>query len=191
MSAPDQLADAKAELQILSGQIWPRRGLLLKSRVVWVSLFLALITLTGCLFFPVARARIDEIAGIGLSYASISAGVCITALTFSLALPGEERLRRWAQMKGTRGDNSSALGDLVFALFWAALSQVLLILYCVGALVVGYHLPLLPPDFLLSHLIALGAGFWIFFYALLELIVVLQTLVQIAVVFVFEERNGT
>lgn len=163
--------------------------MILKSKVLWMALGLGVIVTVLIAWLPVAKAPINDVAGIGLTYASISAGVCITALTFALALPGEERMTRWAKAEGAEAEGASALGDLVFSLFWAALSQIGLVLYSVGAILAGYSFALWPGDGSWIHIAGLYFGLATFFYAVLELTVVLQTLVQIAVIFVFEEKS--
>lgn len=189
LRARSDQGEAERQLHLLRGQVWPRRKALGTSKVLWVAVVLGIFITALCPFVPVGSAPINEVAGIGLTYASISAGVCITALTFALALPGEERIANWAKVDGADAEGVSALGDLVFSLFWAALMQIVVVLYCVGAVICGYSYPLWSAGVHWTHIAGLGFGLAIFFYAVLELAVVLQTLVQVAVIFVFEERS--
>lgn len=136
---------------------------------------------------PVGRALINDIAGDLINVAAISIGACFTSIVLVIALPGEARIRRWATYRGTRQDRST-LSDLVFAIFWASLSQLVLILTCVVATIAGSGLSLAPTELQFSHLLGLIGGSFAFYYALAQLYVVLQTLVQLSVVIIREEQ---
>lgn len=85
----------------------------------------------------------------------------------------------------------NALSDLVFALVWAALAQLMLIVVCVVAMLFGGAGPLAPSGLSWTHWIGLVAGLLVFYYALFELFVVVNTLSQVGAVIAEEERRAT
>ena len=138
---------------------------------------------------PVGVMPISTILSNGFTFASIAMGACISAIVLSLGLPGAERLRRWAREPGTL-PGKSALSDLVFVIVWAALAQLLLIMVCVAALLFGGDLPLAPSPMIPSHAFGLWVGLAAFFYAVLELFVVVTTLLQMGVMIIAEEQRA-
>ncbi len=111
----------------------------------------------------------------------------MSAIVLSLGLPGAERLRKWAR-HGETADRS-ALSELIFVLVWGGIWQLLVVVICVLALLFGGDGPLAPPGMWFTHWVGLIGGLWVFFYALLELFVIMETLWQIAAVIVSEERR--
>lgn len=179
---------AKRDLRLVRGQILPRLPKLLAS---WVPVSAALFG--GALTFllpqlPAASLPISSAVANGVTFASISMGACVSSLVLSLGLPGTRRLRRWALMKGDTKDKS-ALSDLIFVLVWAALAQIALLFVCIAAFVFGSDQPLAPQGMLPSHRLGLFIGLTAFFYALFELLVVVQTLSQMGVLIIEEEKN--
>ena len=73
--------------------------------------------------FPILNMKSDELAQMLLSYASISFGASIAGMGFTLALPGEDRIRRWSSVKG-----HNSFTELVFVFSWAAVVQIILII---------------------------------------------------------------
>lgn len=136
---------------------------------------------------PGASMRIADIAGYGLTFASISIGACFSAIVLSIGLPGTNRLHQWSRRKGITPGKSS-LSDLIFVLVWAALWQVVLVVTCVTAVALGGELGLAAPDGAYPHFVGLVVGFFVFFYCVFELFIVIQTLSQVGVMIITEER---
>lgn len=181
---------AAGDLHLLRGQVWPRRREILRSWVLWLSSGVAILLGLSIHDLPGADLTISSVATFGITYAGISAGACFTAIVLSLGLPGAERLRSWARKNGVT-EGKSALSDLVFVLTWAALAQIVLIVACSLALAFGGDIQLSPSGVSIGHIAALIVGLFVFFYAVFELVIVLQTLVQISVVIIAEERKDS
>ena len=174
-------------LHLVRGQILPRLPGLLRSSTFWLSVASAILLTLVAQHTPFGTLSIREVIDGTLTYASISLGACVSATVLALGLPGTERIRRWSTVSGST-PGMSLLSDLVFVLTWAALAQIALILTCVVSLVLGGELPIAPRDWKETHAIGLLAGSIAFFYALFQLLVVVQTLLQIGVVVIAEEN---
>lgn len=153
------------------------------------ALVVAVIATIGVIVLPVRSVPIADIAGVALTYASISLAACLSGLVLSLALPGEQRLRRWARMKSARS-GKSLLSDLVFTFFWASCCQLGVLLICFAAIMFGGPLLIGQPQPLpLSHVVGLSLSLFAGFYSVAQLFVVLQTLVQVGVLVILEEQQ--
>lgn len=184
---PQDVNYAFHDLKVGRQQIMPRLRQILVSWSSLVAIVAAVITTIGTSLLPARGLPITTVAGIGFTYASISMAACISGLVLSLALPGESRMRKWANMGGAV-DGKSLLSDLLFSFFWAACCQLAVLLVCVLATIFGGPLLIGSPSPLpLSHVLALGAALFVFFYAVAQLYVVLQTLVQVGVLVILEE----
>jgi hypothetical protein len=197
MTEPPGPSTAQAEydrglidLKLWRGQIVPRLPALFLDKIVLISVVIGATFATLACYLPVGEMAISAVVANGIMFASIAMGSCISAIVLSLGLPGTERLHRWSNMKGNTADKS-ALSELIFSLTWAALAQIGLILVCGLATLFGGDLSLAPDPMPLSHWAGLGLGLTVFIYALLELVVVVQTLVQIGVMIIVEERTKT
>jgi hypothetical protein len=180
---------AALDLRLVRGQIFPRRSTLVKAWAFWLAILAGVAFATSADRLPIASIKISEAVTDGFAYASITLGACFSAIVLSLGLPGTERLRRWSVLDGAV-KGKSALSDLIFVLVWAALAQILLILTCVFALIFGGDISLAPKGMWPSHRIGLFLGSSFFFYAVFELVTVVQTLSQMGVIIIFEERKG-
>lgn len=181
---------AKRDLRFFRGQVWPRLGQLLSAPALWISLLIALTLTAFAPPLPSSDIPISDVAAYGLSFAAIATGACFTAIVLTLGLPGADRLRRWSLMVGNT-EGKSALSDLLFVLAWAATAQFALILVSVVALALGGDLPVAPQNALWSHRLGLAFSLWVFLYAISELFIVLQTLIQIGVLISIEERSSS
>lgn len=178
---------ATKDLSLVRGQVAPRaRQLLLNSTSLFAAVF-AVIVAGAIDRLPIGSMKISDVVTNGFTFASITLGACFSAIVLSLGLPGAERLRKWSSLEGTT-KSKSALSDLVFVLVWAALSQVAVIITCAAALIFGGEHALGPTGMHIPHRVGLFLGSFVFFYALLELIIVVRTLSQVGVVIIFEER---
>lgn len=137
---------------------------------------------------PASKLSISSVAATGFSYASITISACISAIVLSLGLPGEDRLRKWA-LHGSEA-NKSALAELLFVFTWACLCQLFVIIICVLSFVFGGDGQVLPPKASFTHNFLLFASLLIFFYALFELFVIIETMWQIGAVIIHEERKS-
>ncbi|MGC3954340.1 MAG: hypothetical protein QM804_08850 [Propionicimonas sp.] len=182
-----RLNGVERDLRLVRGQVAPRLGQLAKSWPPYLALACGLALAAALPWLPSANAPISEVVGFGFTFASISVGACFSSIVLALGLPGAERLRTWSRRNGITPDKS-ALSDLVFVLVWAALSQVALIVVCVLALAVGGPYPLAPSGMTPTHFVGLVLGLMVFFYAVFELVIVVQTLSQVGVVIIAEER---
>jgi len=179
-------SSVRVEYRLLK-QIWLRHRGLLCSWQPYVSLVLAGATSYIAWVSSAATVSISSIAMVGLTVAAITVGACVSAVVLSIGLPGGDRLRRWAR----QGDdaNKSALSELVFVLVWAALWQLFVVIVCILAILLGGNGPFAPSGMRWSHWLGLIVSFWVFYYALIELFVVIDTLWQIGAVVVSEERS--
>lgn len=157
----------------------------------FAALALGIIGAIGARSLPSQDVPIQDFVGHGLTVSSIAVSACLTGLVLSLAIPGAERIGKWAKMEGAT-EGFSVLSDLIFAFFWAGCSQVLAMLTCITALFFGGGLAIGPPPPIpWTHSLSLAVSFSIFAYALLQLLVVLQTLVQVGAVIIAEEQMST
>lgn len=185
--ADAEVEAARADLRFLRGQVLPRRRQLLRSWAPYAALVSALGITFALPVLPAATMRIMDAAGYGLTFASISMGACFSAIVLSIGLPGTSRLRLWSLRNGVT-PGKSALSELIFVLVWAALWQVLLIVTCVVSVAFGGGYPLGAPAAAYSHVFGLVVGFFVFFYCVFELLIVIQTLTQVGVMIIAEER---
>lgn len=170
-------------------QIAPRLSSIVLSGSSLFALTAAILATGGIVLLPVRSTPIADIAGVGLTYASVSLAACLSGLVLSLALPGEQRLRRWARMKSARS-GKSLLSDLVFTFFWASCCQLGVLLVCFASIVFGGPLLVGEPQPLpVSHVTGLFMGLFVGFYSVAQLYVVLQTLVQVGVLVILEEQQ--
>ena len=186
----DENTRAELSLKLVSGNILPRLGLILRSPALWVACVLALILALSIAAVPISKVRIDTLAGYGLSFASISLGACFTTAVLTLSLPGNDRIRKWSRARGEI-PTSTPLSDLLFVITWAALIQVLLIFTCASAIVFGGSLQVFPSEAPLLQRLSIFLAGWVFFYAVIELLIVISTLSQVGNVIVHEERRAT
>lgn len=188
MSLPDAARfDDKIDLT-LGRQIWIRRRRLLLTWQPYVAAAIAVASALGAPALPSASLPISTVASIGFAYASITVAASVSAIVLSLGLPGAGRLRKWA--RHGHSANRSALSELIFVLVWSGIWQLSVIVACALALLFGGDGPLAPPAMTVPHRIGLICGLWVFYYALLELFVVVETLWQIGAVIVDEERRA-
>ncbi|MEY8579205.1 hypothetical protein AALI21_13040 [Corynebacteriaceae bacterium 6-324] len=184
----DENERARKSLKLFTGNIVPRIRLIFKDNGLRVSFALALLLTFVVDKLPIAEMEVSSLAGLGLSFASISLGACFTTAVLALSLPGHNRIRAWSRKNGEIS-TSTALSDLLFVITWAALSQVLLILTCAGAIVVGGDLKVFPSGAFFWQRISVFCTTWVFLYAVSELLIVISTLNQVGNVIVHEERR--
>lgn len=178
------------DLRIVRHQLLPRWKQVVLSWSTAFAVILSIATTVAAAMLPVRGMPIASVAGIGLTYASISMAGCVSGLVLALALPGSSRLRKWARMAGTT-PNKSMLSDLIFSFFWAACCQLSVLFVSLLATAIGGPLLVGAPSPLpILHVVALIASLFVFYYALAQLYVVLQTLVQVGVLVILEERDG-
>lgn len=183
----DQRAD-ELDLRLVRGQILPRWRQVVRTWETLIAAVPAILLASFSQFLPSAELPIDSIAYLGFTFAAISTGAGFSAIILSLCLPGADRLHRWSNQPGTL-ENKSALSDLVFVLVWSTLIQVSLVACCALATAFGGDLSFAPPGMSNVHRISIGAGMFVFFYAIVELVIVVQTLCQVGVVIIAEERD--
>lgn len=176
------------DMKLWRGQIFPRRRLILRSTQLCGALIMAVIFSLAVPYLPASALKVSEIAAAGLSFAAISLGGCFTTCVLALALPGDRRIKEWATTEGEVA-GSSAYSDLIFALIWASLAQLVLIAGCVIAMAVGGENPVFADSAPCWQLLSVFLGLAVFMYAALELYTVIKTLMQIAVVIMREEKN--
>lgn len=176
------------DLHFLQGQVWPRRRELLRSKSFWLALVIAPIATMLVFQSPGGSIPISEAASAGLTFSSISFGACFSATLLAIGLPGAQRIKNWSTASGSV-DGKSVLSDLIFVLVWAALSQVALVITCSLALIMGGNIPTAPLSPLLTHTLLLSISLFVFIYAILELLIVVQTISQIGVVIIAEENR--
>lgn len=183
------VSDARADLNLWRGQVWPRRWELLRSWPPYVAIGFALVGTFVAPTLPGGELSISAAAGAGLTFASIAIGACMASIVLSLGLPGATRLRRWSRYPGV-SEKKSALSDLIFVLVWAGIWQLLLLIVCALAFLFGGDGPLAPLAIAPTHSVGLFIGLAVFAYAVFELLIVVSTLSQIGVVIIGEEQRG-
>jgi len=176
------------DLRLFRGQIKPRLRTIAVSPNTIASLLLGLLIPWIAQFTPGGQLSISNLVNIGFTFASLSIGVCTSALILTFALPGEARLKKWSQLEGETS-KFSALSDLIFVCAWSALAQMAVICVCILATLFGGDLPVAPPHMTLTHQTALSLATAVFIYALGQLVLIVQTLVQVGVVVIAEETE--
>lgn len=132
--------------------------------------------------YPISQAYCDQLAQATLAYAAISFGAAIAGMGFTLALPGEDRIRRWS-----KNSKHNDFVELVFVFTWSAVSQLLVIVICLLAMVFGYKVVAG------SHSVLLAASLSVVCYSIFELYSVVKSVMQLARAISAEEifkQNG-
>lgn len=127
--------------------------------------------------YPISQAYCDQLAQATLAYAAISFGAAIAGMGFTLALPGEDRIRRWSNDK----ENNDFV-ELVFVFTWSAVSQLLVIVICLLAMVFGYKVVAG------SNPVLLAASLSVVCYSIFELYSVVKSVMQLARAISVEEQ---
>jgi hypothetical protein len=169
------------------GQVLPRLDTMGKSPVLWLPVLSGLIVpwIVSC--WVSIDTPISDVAGTGMNYAAIGFGACITGAVLGISLPGPGRVNLWAKIETTKG--FSGYSDLVFALTWAALAQLGVVVVCILVIIVGGDEHLLPLDPKEEHLVLLGISLAIFLYAVVQLLVLVQTISQLGNLIDFQARQ--
>ncbi|WP_311478987.1 hypothetical protein [uncultured Gulosibacter sp.] len=166
-----------------SGEVWGRRAQLLRDRALWVSLFLACITTLIAPCIPLGDLYIEELAEYALLYAALSCGAAIAGTGIALAVPGDERVRRWSKII-PQGARYSSFQNLLFAFAWSAIIQIALVLVSFMAIAFGTGFKVIPPGVAFSdawlHYLLVWLAFWLWWYALCELYDVVKIFMQVA-----------
>jgi hypothetical protein len=170
----------------LRGQVMPRLGELTSTWRARVPIALGLLAGILLPFFVTVDAKISDVAGVGINYAALSFGGCITGAVLTISLPSETRVRRWASQRSKDG-YFSAYNDLVFWLTWAALSQLAVLFASIVAVVIGGGEDLIPARAFLTHRLLLGLCLALFFYAAVQLLTLVGTISQMGNIIDYEE----
>lgn len=108
-------------------EVVPRMRRLLLDPCLIISIIIGVVVAIGSdcnpKGYPILNLKSDDLAQMLISYASISFGASIAGMGFTLALPGEDRIRRWSSVR-----NHNSFTELVFVFSWAAVVQIGLIL---------------------------------------------------------------
>lgn len=179
---------ARTESSFWRSQVWGRRKQLLTDPDPWVSLGLALITMVLVPHIPLAAVRIDALAELGFVYAALSFGAAVTGAGLTFGIPGKDRIRRWSKIK-PKGSKFSSFSNLIFVFAWAASIQVAVVVISALAVAFGSGYEVLPNGAIPSHVVFLFLAMWVWWYALLELAAVIQTLLQVANAIIGEEAK--
>lgn len=168
------------------GQVWPRRGEYFTRRRLGLPLMVGLglgflVPLVGTVDVP-----IKDLAGVGINYAALSFGACITGAVLAIGLPSESRVRRWAARRDPITDLSS-YSDLVFALTWSAMAQLQLLAVSILSVVVGQDVDVVPPSAWVTHRTLLGLAIFSFLYAVIQLLTLVSTISQLGNLIDFDE----
>lgn len=163
-------------------EVCPRLPKLLKDPTFIISIVLGLIFYVTIKikpdFFPISQAYCDQLAQAALAYAAISFGAAIAGMGFTLALPGEDRIRRWS-----KDSEHNDFVELVFVFTWSAVSQLLVIVICLLAMVFGYKVVAG------SNPVLLAASLSAVCYSIFELYSVVKSVMQLARAISVEEKN--
>jgi hypothetical protein len=170
------------------GQVWPRKGRLLKDKGLWWSLVAALGLTVVIGHLPAADTPINEAASALMDYSAIGLGACITALVLALGLAPQARVEIWAT-KYVKGTEYSAFSELVFVMSWAASTQLLAAAVAWTVKLVGADVDLMPNDPLASHVALFFGAIAAVIYALWHLCTVIATLSMIAAVTIREAQE--
>lgn len=170
------------------GQILPRLKYILKHPAFIVSVVSAGAIAIFVDKLPLAGIKIYNLAETGLTFSSISLGVCFTTAALTLGLPGHQRLSRWSNTDGELPD-SSVFTDLLFVVVWSALCQLALILTCTLAIIFGGELHVFPASSGRLQRVMIFSSSLVFFYSLAELFLVLLTFSQLGNIIAIEERK--
>lgn len=137
---------------------------------------------------PGSRLAIWDVASVGVSFATASLALCLTVLVLIIALPGQNRVEKWAR-NNRRNGASNSYTELVFAVLWAAVTQLGFLICCFINLIFGGDIPIGVHGMWPSHRFSLFLSFALLTYSISELYSVLATVCRLAVVMVKEARS--
>ena len=180
---------ARTESSFWRSQVWGRRKQLLVDSDPWVSLGLAIVSMGLIPHIPLAGVKIEDVAQLGFIYAALSFGAAITGAGLTFGIPGKDRIRRWSLIKA-EGSRFSSFSNLIFVFAWAASIQLGVVIVSVLAVAFGSGYEVLPSGAIPSHVIFLFLSVWVWWYALLELAAVIQTILQVANAIIGEESRN-
>lgn len=166
---------------LLLEEIKERRKELCKDWGLYIASIIGL--LTGLLswlhpnLLPFFTAKSQSLIGVLLSYASISFGASIAGAGFSLALPGNDRIKRWSQMPNNPFD------FLIFVFSWSAVVQICLIIFSVLFLFFQFD------ESINKYPLTLGIGTFILVYSIAELFEVVVAIIQLGYTISQEEAS--
>jgi hypothetical protein len=169
-------------------QVYGRRYALLRDPSLYVALSFGVLTTLLTPYLPFHSVQITDLAGVGLAYAALSFGAAVSGCILALGIPGPDRLKKWSRIPSSN-EGFPALSELVFVFAWAAMSQLGVVLICFLAFVFGAGFQLLPDNAIWTHVGAFAIAMTVCYYALLELIAVVRTLVQVATAIIGEEAR--
>jgi hypothetical protein len=183
---PKEEAEARERNGYIRGQVKPRVSAIALTPRAWIPVVVGILLGVGLPFFVTVDVEISDLASVGINYAALSFGGCITGAVLAVSLPSERRVRSWASARYRNG-YLSRYGDLVFWLTWAAISQLAVLFVSIVAVVAGGDEHVIPADAYLSHRLLLGFSIAVFFYAVGQLLTLVGTLSQLGNVIDFVE----
>jgi hypothetical protein len=126
----------------------------------------------------------EDFSQIGFTYASIGFAAAIAGAGFALALPGADRISRWAKIKIYPDRDLDAFSELLFVFTYAAFVQLLLIASCFLAYIFGYSDTISKDPIIVLIISAIMC------YSFFELLDIVKTLMQVQHAISKEAQNG-
>ena len=119
------------------GQVLPRFWVLSSHPYFVFSLLLIISTRVFFSRIPHSKIKVSDISTAGLAFAAISFGACITGLVLILSLSSIKSISKLSRLSvRSKGKvKFSAYSDLIFVFIWAAVSQLISILFSLEGLV--------------------------------------------------------
>lgn len=164
------------------GQVWPRRARLFAHRRVALALLAAVATAALAPMLPLRHVTVTDLATAGLGFAALAFGAAVSGSVLVLTAPAPE-LKDWAKT-GSPGSDHSDYSDLIFAFTWSAMAQIGVVIVCVLGLVFGGGRQVASAGAWPVDYVWLGLAATVFYYAVAQLIVVVETISQIAFVLI-------
>jgi hypothetical protein len=185
---PQPITVRPGDIHYWRGQVWPRRRQLLTDRTLILAICGGALLTALAWHQPLGKAKISDLAGAELAFASISFGACVTGAVLALTLSPRDRISEWAGIV-LPGKRFSIYSDLMFVFTWSAVSQLGVIVAAGLGFFLGGDGSIGPSRPRWSHIALLSLNCTIIIYALAQLFTIIATISQLAVVLTVEKTR--
>lgn len=166
-----------ADARFFRGQLFPRvRTVFVRKRVL-ACLIGAVLTASFAHRLPLGQLKVSELSSAALAFAGLAFGACVTGSVLSLSLP-QEQARNWARNKPTGGTHSH-YSELIFNFVWSGLAQVAVAVACIAGFIFGGNQVVAPANGWFSNYVCIFVSSLTFYYALIQLVTILITIIQV------------
>jgi len=180
-----------ATRQYLRDEIGPRVESIIGGSELWLSLFIGIACAVWGDQILLGKAKIGDIVGGLLTYASIAFGFCLAGLTLALTLPDQNFVKKLATSKVSNRKHD-AYSDLLFVFSWTAICHWVAIVAFIAALVLaGPQSDILPAAAPISRRVVVAVIAFITAYGVLRFLITLITLSQVGRLYIMSLHNDT